>query len=108
MELTSDMVYQELKTVLDPELNINIVDLGLVYDVIVRPSLEEKRSNVKILMTLTTPGCPLGTTIITMVRDALAVFPDLNPERDVNVEIVFDPPWTSDMMSEEAKAALGF
>ena len=59
-------------------------------------------------MTLTSPGCPLGAAIVRMIRDSLATFPGINPEQDVVVEIVFDPPWTQDMMSEEAKAELGF
>jgi metal-sulfur cluster biosynthetic enzyme len=103
---TIDEIYRQLKTVLDPELRINVVDLGLIYKVEVIK--RENSPRIKILMTLTTPGCPLGTVIITMIRDSLAALPGINPERDVNVEIVFDPPWVQDMMSEEAKAELGF
>ena len=104
--LTSEKVLTRLKTVLDPELHINIVDLGLIYDI--KVTQEEGRMHIHILMTLTSPGCPLGTMIVRMIRDALAVFPFLNPEQDVVVEIVFDPPWTQDMITEEAKAELGF
>lgn len=104
--IASEDIYQQLRTVMDPELNINIVDLGLVYHVDIRE--ENAKTKVKIVMTLTTPGCPLGTTIIRMIRDSLAIYPFLNPERDVMVEIVFDPPWTQEMMSDEAKAELGF
>lgn len=104
--ITPEDVFQNLRSVMDPELNVNIVDLGLIYHVDVKS--EGEAVQIKITMTLTTPGCPLGTTIIRMMRDSLAVYPFLNPERDVVVEIVFDPPWVSDMMSDEAKAELGF
>lgn len=103
---TVEQIYSQLKTVLDPELHINIVDLGLIYKVEVTE--QDNHPWIRILMTLTTPGCPLGTVIITMIRDSLAVLPGINPERDIKVEIVFDPPWVQDMMSEEAKAELGF
>ncbi len=106
MRITSEDVFTALKTVKDPELGINIVDLGLVYGV--KVTSEKESTCVRITMTLTSPGCPLGTAIVMMIRDALATYPFLNPERDVVVEIVFDPPWTQDMMSEEAKAELGF
>lgn len=104
--ITPEDVYQNLRSVMDPELNVNIVDLGLIYHVDVKG--EGENTQIKITMTLTTPGCPLGTTIIRMMRDSLASYSFLNPERDVIVEIVFDPPWVSDMMSDEAKAELGF
>ena|SRR5258706_2318974 len=104
--LTTEEVFAALKTVLDPELNINIVDLGLVYHASVNQ--EQGKTQIKITMTLTSPGCPLGGTIIRMIRDSLAVYPFLNPEQDVTVEIVFDPPWTMEMVSAEAKAELGF
>jgi metal-sulfur cluster biosynthetic enzyme len=106
--LTTDQVNSALKEVLDPELNISILDLGLIYDVVITPVEEENRQDIFIKMTLTTPGCPLGSMIIRMIRDALAIYSAINPERDVRVEVVFDPPWTMDMMSEEAKAQLGF
>lgn len=104
--LTSEDVFENLRSVMDPELNVNIVDLGLIYHVEVKAQGDQTK--IKITMTLTTPGCPLGTTIVRMMRDSLAAYPFLNPERDVTVDIVFDPPWVSDMMSEAAKAELGF
>lgn len=104
--ITPEDALTRLKTVLDPELHINIVDLGLIYHVDV--SQKEGGTRIHVLMTLTSPGCPLGGTIVRMIRDALAIYPFLNPERDVTVEIVFDPPWTQDMITEEAKAELGF
>lgn len=106
MKLTSQDIYETLKTVKDPELGIDIVALGLTYKVTVEG--QDKETRIKILMTLTTPGCPLGTTIVRLIRDSLARYPFINPERDVEVEIVFDPPWTQDLMSDEAKAELGF
>lgn len=104
--MTKDEVMNQLKQVIDPELGVNIVDLGLVYTV----DLVEKEGKpfVKILMTLTTPGCPLAGTIQQMVKDALFVFKELNVDRDVDISITFDPPWTMDMMSQEVRMELGF
>lgn len=95
-----------LQDVIDPELHVNIVDLGLIYTVTV--SQVDDRQAIHILMTLTTPGCPLAGTIQRMVRDALYGLENLNVDRDVDVEITFDPPWTMDLMTEEVKAELGF
>lgn len=100
--MTIQEVRERLKTVKDPELGVSIVDLGLIYDI------KLDLPTIKIVMTLTSPGCPLGGAIIMMMRDALAHIPGVNPEKDVVVEIVFDPPWVADMMSEEAKCELGF
>ena len=104
-QITKDQILAKLKNVLDPELNINIVDLGLVYEVMLN---EVDKPPIQIKMTLTTPGCPMGSTIIRMIRDEMAALPKINPEQDVTVEIVFDPPWTQDMLSQEAKAELGY
>ncbi len=95
-----------LKDVIDPELHINIVDLGLIY----RATVSEKEGGkaVHVLMTLTTPGCPLAGTIQRMIKDSLYGLEDLNVDKDVDVEITFDPPWTIDAMTEEARAELGF
>lgn len=104
--LTSEHIRECLRSVIDPELNINIVDLGLLYDIqVVAPKPNEPY--IFITMTLTTPGCPLGVTFDRMVRDALATLPNINPERDAKITLTFDPPWIPDMMSEEAKAELG-
>lgn len=88
-----------LKEVVDPELRINIVDLGLVYDV------REKEGRVVVEMTLTSPGCPLAGVIDTRVNE---VVKKIKGVKKVTVEVVWDPPWTEEMMSEEAKAELGF
>lgn len=87
---------------MDPELGINVVDLGLIYEV----KVEGKR--VYILMTLTTPGCPLAAIFTPMARQALAGIPGLDPYRDVEIELTFDPPWHQGLMSERAKAELGY
>lgn len=104
--LQPDQVRQQLKTVLDPELHINIVDLGLIYDVQVTE--QDGKPFVKVVMTLTTPGCPLAGTIQMMIKDALFVFKELDVDQQVAVEITFDPPWSIECMSEEARAELGF
>lgn len=104
--ITKEEVTQKLRGVLDPELNVNIVDLGLIYDITV--SSVDNHPFIKVLMTLTTPGCPLAGTIQRMIKDALFPFKELNVDRDVDIEITFDPPWTIDMMSEEVRAELGF
>lgn len=106
--ITEKQVWAQLKTVLDPELHINIVDLGLIYSVTLK-SVDEQPF-VDIVMTLTTPGCPLAGTIQTMIRDALYVFDKegLDVDQNVSVEITFDPPWSIECMSEEVRAELGF
>ena len=96
---TSDDVMEALKEVIDPELGINIVDLGLVYDV------EIKEGVADITHTLTSPGCPLGPEIVTNVRRAVSRFDDIE---DTQVHIVFSPPWHPSMMSDEAKDELGY
>ena len=98
-ELTEDRVLEALKNVLDPELGINIVDLGLVYDV----AIDE--DSVHITYTLTTMGCPIGPLIEEQMARMLADVPGI--ER-VDAEMVLRPPWSPEMMSEEAKAALGY
>ena len=96
---TSEDVMEALKEVIDPELGINIVDLGLVYDV------EIKEGVADITHTLTSPGCPLGPEIVTNVRRALTRFDDIE---DTQVHIVFSPPWHPSMMSDDAKDELGY
>ena len=98
-ELTEERVLEALKNVLDPELGINIVDLGLVYDVAIEDD------SVHIVYTLTTMGCPIGPLIEEQMAGALAEVPGV--ER-VEAEMVLRPPWSPELMSEEAKAALGF
>lgn len=88
-----------LKSVIDPELGINIVDLGLVYDV------SEANGRVYVQMTLTTQGCPLHDTMVGGVRSALMAYPGV---REVEVDLVWTPAWTPEHMSAEAKRRLGY
>ena len=94
-----DAVYEALKNVFDPELGLNIVDLGLVYEVEVSPD-----GDVDIQYTLTTMGCPIGPLIEDQMRALLAGLPGI---REIRAEMVLRPPWSPELMSEEAKAALG-
>lgn len=110
MKITKETIYDRLRTVLDPELGIDLVSLGLIYDVSVSTRQTEggQRQQVHILMTLTTPGCPLAGVFDKLVKDSLFGLEDLDPDEDVIVELTFDPPWVQDMMSEEALSELGF
>jgi metal-sulfur cluster biosynthetic enzyme len=96
---SEDEVLGALKSVVDPELGINIVDLGLVYEVAISPD-----GDVDIQYTLTTMGCPIGPLIEDQMRAFLAPVPGIG---EVRPEMVLRPAWSPDMMSEEAKAALG-
>ena len=96
--LTLDEVYEALRDVFDPEIPINVVDLGLIYDV----KVEE--ANVDIKMTLTFAGCGMGPYIAQQAEWRLA---ELENIEDINVEMVFEPPWTPDMITEEGKKQLG-
>lgn len=96
--VSEEVVTEALKEVYDPELHYNIVDLGLVYEV------DIKDGDVHVLMTLTTPACPVGPMIMDQVREMVGIMPGV---KDVDVEITFDPMWSPDLMSDEAKAGLG-
>ena len=98
--LTEENVKQALKQVDDPELGINIVDLGLVYEV----NLQEDR-NVQVVMTLTTPFCPIGPSVKQQITQVLKK--DVEGVNKVDVQFTFNPPWDKDMMSEAAKDELG-
>lgn len=100
--ITKDQVYARLKTVMDPELFVDIVSLGLIYDVGVQRTTNGIQQ-IKVTMTLTTPGCPLAPIIDQMVRDALK---PLKPDR-VELILVWEPAWTKERMSDEAKLQLG-
>jgi FeS assembly SUF system protein len=88
-----------LKTTYDPEIPVNIYDLGLIYDIEV-----DENSNVKITMTLTAPNCPVADSLPTEIRDRVAAIPGVAA---VDINLVFDPPWNQSMMSEEALLELG-
>jgi metal-sulfur cluster biosynthetic enzyme len=96
---TKDAILEALKNVIDPELGLNIVDLGLVYDV----QLDEQ-GDVDIQYSLTTMGCPIGPMIEDQMRGFLRGVPGVG---EVRPEFVIRPPWTPEMMSDEAKASLG-
>ena len=96
--VTEEVVLEALKEVYDPELHYNIVDLGLVYDV------DISDGSVRVLMTLTTPMCPIGPMVAEQIQETVGILPGV---KDVDVEITFDPPWGPDMMSDEARADLG-
>jgi metal-sulfur cluster biosynthetic enzyme len=98
--LSKKTLLRALKNVPDPELGISIVDLGLVYD-----AKADKKGKVDVTMTLTTMGCPLFEMIETPLREELL---KLKGVEKVNVELTFDPPWSPDRMSKEAKIKLGF
>ena len=101
MELTlRDKIEDALRTVHDPEIPVNIMELGLVYEIKI-----ENSGNVKITMTLTAPACPVAGEIIMEVESKVRAIEGIT---DVHVHLTFDPPWTRDMMTEEAKLELGF
>ena len=97
-DIECDLV-QVLKKVYDPEIPCNIYDLGLIYAVEVTDERE-----VLLVMTLTAPGCPMAEELMNEVKDSVAAIEGV---KSVSVELVFDPPWTTDRMSEEAKLELG-
>lgn len=99
-------VWQALGLVLDPELGIDVVSLGLIYRVTVN-EVVNAQPQIDILMTLTTPGCPLADSFDGLVRQSLASIPTIDVEKQVSLTLTFDPPWTADMMTDEAKAELG-
>ncbi|GAB1856061.1 SUF system Fe-S cluster assembly protein [Flavobacteriaceae bacterium MHTCC 0001] len=94
-----EKIVNVLKTIYDPEIPVDIYELGLIYDVFVNEDYD-----VKILMTLTTPNCPVAETLPLEVEEKVKSLNDVN---DAEVEITFDPPWSQDLMSEEAKLELG-
>lgn len=98
-EVLGERIVKVLKTIYDPEIPVDIYELGLIYDVMVSTDDE-----VKILMTLTTPNCPVAESLPMEVEEKVK---SLDEVSDCEVEITFDPPWTQDLMSEEAKLELG-
>jgi probable FeS assembly SUF system protein SufT len=98
-----EAVWDQLRTCYDPEIPINIVDLGLVYDCTVVPN-EDGTRTVDVKMTLTAPGCGMGDILVDDARDKIERIPTV---RDGRVELVFDPPWDRSMMSEVARLQTG-
>ena len=95
-----EKIVEMIKTIFDPEIPVDIYELGLIYDVFVNEEMD-----VKILMTLTSPNCPVAETLPMEVEEKVRSIEEV---RNAEVEITFDPTWTQDMMSEEAKLELGF
>ena len=97
-----ETVWETLKTCYDPEIPVNIVDLGLIYDCKISPG--DKASQVTVKMTLTAPGCGMGEVLVEDVKDKIQRIPTVSAAR---VELSFDPPWNQSMMTEAAKLQLG-
>ncbi|NJY61267.1 SUF system Fe-S cluster assembly protein [Salinimicrobium sp. CDJ15-81-2] len=98
-EVLGEKIVTVLKTIYDPEIPVDIYELGLIYDVMVNEDNE-----IRILMTLTTPNCPVAESLPMEVEEKVK---SMDEVKDCEVEITFDPPWTQDLMSEEAKLELG-
>jgi FeS assembly SUF system protein len=94
-----DKIIETLKTIYDPEIPVDIYELGLIYDVMVNEDFD-----VKIIMTLTTPNCPVAESLPKDIENKVR---SINEVKEVEVEITFEPPWSQDLMSEEAKLELG-
>lgn len=94
------IIISALETVYDPEIPVNIYELGMIYNIKV-----DDNANVNITMTLTSPACPVAESLPGEVREKIKSLEEIN---EVNVELVWEPPWNKDMMSEEAKLNLGF
>jgi FeS assembly SUF system protein len=100
MDKRIDQIIANLKDVYDPEIPVNIYDLGLVYSVDI-----DENDTALIIMTLTAPGCPVADMLLEQARESAMLVEGV---KDANVELVFDPPWDKSMMSEEARLELGF
>ena len=98
--IMGDKIIKVIKTIFDPEIPVDIYELGLIYDVFVNEDFD-----AKVLMTLTSPNCPVAESLPAEVEQKVKSIKGIN---QVEVEMTFDPPWTKDLMSEEAKLELGF
>ncbi len=98
MDLTQDTILDALRTVKDPELNVNVVDLGLVY------TIQTRETEVDVEMTLTTPACPAGPEIL---RNAVSALEKIEGVTKANVKLVMNPPWSQDRMTDAARDELG-
>jgi metal-sulfur cluster biosynthetic enzyme len=103
MPIEEDKVREALKQVIDPELFVNVVDLGLIYDVKIAEA-DEGRSNVDVEMTMTSPACPAGPQLLAQSKMAVGALEGVGA---VDVRLVMDPPWTPDRMTEDARDQLG-
>ena len=100
MSQLEDKIIEVIKTVYDPEIPVDVYELGLIYEIKI-----DKESNVKVLMTLTSPNCPVAESMPNEVKEKVESVEEV---KSAEIEIVFDPPWDRDMMSEEAQLELGF
>lgn len=100
MDSRIDLIIERLKDVYDPEIPVNIYDLGLIYNVDI-----DENNKASIVMTLTAPGCPVADVLLEDVKQAALAVENVT---DADVELTFDPPWDKSMMSEEARLELGF
>ncbi|MDP3941093.1 MAG: metal-sulfur cluster assembly factor [bacterium] len=98
--ITKEQVTEKLKTIIDPELNVNIVDLGLVYDI----AINQEKGKIEVTMTLTTPGCPLSFVFEEWIPEAVK---KIEGVKDVRMNLVWEPPWDPDKMSDDAKELMG-
>ena len=98
--IIEDQVWKALKSIYDPEIPVNLVDLGLIYNV----KIDQDKLVVEITMTLTAPACGMGPVLVSDIKYRVGKIPNVT---DVIVELVFDPPWTREMMSDEAKLETG-
>jgi metal-sulfur cluster biosynthetic enzyme len=96
--VTEDVIVEGLREVYDPELHYNIYDLGLIYEI----GVDE--GDIRILMTLTTPACPIGPLIVEQINENIGLIPGV---KDVDIEFTFNPAWNPEMMTDEARADLG-
>ena len=103
MPIAEDKVREALKQVIDPELFVNIVDLGLIYEVKVDEN-EDGKSEVQVDMTMTSPACPAGPQLLGQSKEVVSRLDDV---AEVDVRLVMEPPWTPDRMTEDAKDQLG-
>ena len=103
MSFCEDKVREELKKVIDPELFVNIVDLGLIYNVNLVP-VEENKTDIKIDMTMTSPMCPAGPQLVANSRQVIEAMEGIGA---VDIKVVMDPPWTQDRMTDDARDQLG-
>jgi metal-sulfur cluster biosynthetic enzyme len=97
-------VFESLKQVYDPEIPVNIVDLGLVYDLVIEQLPDDSGRKVQMKMTLTAPGCGMGPAIAADAQNRMLALPGID---DASVEVVWDPPWHQSMITEEGKKILG-
>jgi FeS assembly SUF system protein len=99
-KILEDAIINVIKTIFDPEIPVNIYELGLIYDIRI-----DDKANVEVDMTLTSPNCPVAESLPQEVKNKIELIEGL---KNVEINLLFDPPWDKDMMSEEAKFELGF